>query len=284
MRMGSSPVDHPANKETDVNEPADAASIQVSVIGAGIEQITLNRPQKRNALDRQARQLLLEALQDTATRAKVVIITGAGGTFCSGMDLTQLAGGSEEESDQLNQSWLEVQEAIRRHPAVVIASACGYALGGGSTLINTCDLAVVAEDVQIGMPEIGFGYYPGLAGPAAQLRLGRKHAAWMVLTAKRIDGRQAVDWGMANLAVPADEVEAETLALAEHIAQFDAVALEWSKKALWQIPMHISEWRAALEFGSYVNSQIHARSDAHRAGLDNFTAGRPNPGQGADND
>jgi enoyl-CoA hydratase/carnithine racemase len=278
--MASQPVGRAGENEADADHLIEAPSIQLSVIGGGIEQITLNRPEKRNALDREARRLLLEALAETAGRAKVVILTGAGGTFCAGMDLNQLAGDDAAESDQLNQSWLEVQEAIRRHPAVFIAAARGYALGGGSTLINVCDLAVVAEDAQIGMPEIGFGYYPGLAGPAAQLRLSPKRAAWMVLTAKRISGLDAVQWGMANVAAPSEQVEDEALALARHVAQFDAAALEWSKKALWQIPMQISEWRAALEFGSYVNSQIHARTDSHQAALDNFAAGRPNPGQG----
>jgi len=173
-----------------------------------------------------------------------------------------------------------VQEEIRRHPAIIIASAEGYALGGGSTLICTSDLAVVAKDVQIGTPEIGFGFYPGLAGPAAQLRLSPKNAAWLVLTGKRINGQTAVDWGMANLAVDAADLEAETLALARHVAQFDAVALEWAKKALWQIPMQITDFRNALEFGAYVNAQIHSRTDSHRQALRNFAAGKPNPGQG----
>lgn len=270
--------------ETDVRTAAaEAPSIQLATLVDGIEQITLNRPAKRNALDQEARRLLREAIEETHGRAKVVILRGAGGTFTSGMDLNQLNNGSNADEDQLNASWLEVQELIRRHSAVFIAAACGYALGGGSTLINVCDLAVVAEDAQIGIPEISFGYYPGLAGPAAQLRLSQKRAAWMVLTAQRISGIQAVDWGMANVAVPADQVDAEALALARRVAQFDAAALEWSKKALWQIPMQISEWRSALEFGAYVNSQIHARTDSHQESLGNFIDGRPNAGQGAGN-
>jgi enoyl-CoA hydratase/carnithine racemase len=246
-----------------------------------IFRITMNRPAKRNALNRQARAGLLEALEGCRRKASVVILTGAGGTFTAGMDLNQLTSGDQDEEDQLNETWRQVQEAIRAHPAVVIASAAGYALGGGSTLINVCDLAVVAEDAQIGMPEIGFGFYPGLAGPAAQLRLTSKQAAWMVLTAQRISGTTAVEWGMANLAVPAAELEARTLELARRVAGFDPVALEWSKKALWQIPMQIGDWKTALEFGAYVNAEIHARTRGHEDALRDFAAGRPNPGQGA---
>lgn len=260
---------------------ADAAKILVSEVDEGIVRITLNRPEKRNALDREARLALLSALDAAKGRARVLVLTGAGDTFCAGMDLNQVTGGSQDDEDELNRSWLLVQEEIRHHPAIVIASVRGYALGGGSTLINACDLAVVARDAQIGMPEIGFGFYPGLAGPAAQLRLSSKRAAWMILTAKRIDGQTAVEWGMANLAVEAADVDAEALALARHVAQFDAVALEWSKKALWHIPMQVSEWRSALEFGTYTNAQIHARTSTHRQGLRNFAEGKPNPGQGS---
>jgi enoyl-CoA hydratase/carnithine racemase len=263
-------------------QAAEEPKILVTDLDAGIVRITMNRPRKRNALDPEARELLIEAFRATRGKARVLIVAGAGGSFCSGMDLSQVTDAGQDAQDDLNRTWVQVQEEIRQHPAIVIASAQGYALGGGSTLINACDLAVVARDVQIGTPEIGFGFYPGVAGPATQLRLPSKRAAWMVLTAKRIDGQTAVDWGMANLAVDAADLEAETLTLARHVAQFDAVALEWSKKALWQIPMHISEWRTALEFGSYVNAQIHARTSSHEQALRDFAAGRPNPGQGVD--
>ena len=260
--------------------PTDDAKILVSDIDDGIARITLNRPRKRNALDAEARQELIDALTALKGKARVIVLTGAGDTFCSGMDLSQVTNGGMADEDQLNRSWVQVQDEIRHHPAILIASVRGYALGGGSTLINACDLAVVSRDAQIGLPEVGFGFYPGLAGPATQLRLSPKRAAWMVLTAQRIDGRTAADWGMANKAVEDDQVEAETLALARHVAQFDPVVLEWSKKALWHIPMHVNEWRAALEFGAYTNAQIHARTDTHRQGLQNFAAGKPNPGQG----
>jgi enoyl-CoA hydratase/carnithine racemase len=260
--------------------PTGDDKVLLSELEDGVACITMNRPEKRNALDPEARQQLLDALDATKGTARVVVLTGAGGTFCSGMDLSQVTGGGIADEEQLNRSWVKVQEEIRHHPAIFIASVRGYALGGGFTLINACDLAVVSRDAQIGMPEVGFGFYPGLAGPAAQLRLSAKRAAWMVLTAKRIDGQTAVDWGAANVAVADEDVDAETQALARHLAQFDPVVLEWSKKALWHIPMHITEWRTALEFGAYTNAQIHARTDSHRRGLQNFAAGRPNPGQG----
>lgn len=263
-----------------MSESEESSSILVSEIEDRIYRITLNRPHKRNALDSDARAKLLEALQYCRGRASVIILTGAEGTFTSGMDLNQLAGGSREQDDELNRTWNLVQDEIRRHPAIIIVSADGYALGGGATLISVADLAVVSESVQVGAPELGFGFYPGLAGPALQMRLSSKRAAWMILTTKRISGTTAVEWGLANVAVPSAELEATTLELARDVARFDRVALEWVKKALWTVPMQISEWRSALEFGAYVNAQIHQRTDSHEEALGGFIAGRPNPGQG----
>ena len=92
--------------------------------------------------------------------------------------------------------------AIREHPAVFIAAVNGLALGGGATLVSVCDLAVAADEAEIGMPEIGFGAYPQFSGPGAQIQLTAKRAAWLVLTAQRIDGRTAENWGMVNRSVP----------------------------------------------------------------------------------
>lgn len=257
------------------SETSGQKHIVLTDLGDGVFEIRMNRPEKHNALNSRARADFAAALQSTEGQARVVIVCGAGRSFCAGMDLTEFGGVGSAQSDALNRSWREVQDLIRRHPAVVIASAQGHALGGGATLINTCDLAVVADDVRIGLPEITFGHYSGIGAPAAQLRVSAKRAAWLVLTGKRIDGPTAVEWGMANLSVPAAELAGSTLRLAREIAAFDAVALEWSKKALWQIPMQIGEWRAALEFGDYVNSQIQSRGSAHLAALDAFAHGGP---------
>lgn len=260
-------------------------AVLVEHLGEGISRITLNRPEKRNAMNRAARSALVDALDDCrAQRAKVVILTGAGPAFCAGVDLKEAAPeGSEaptNDTAERRSSWRNVQEEIRRHPAVVIAAVNGYALGGGLTLINSSDLAVAAEEAQIGMPEVSFGLYPGLAGPSTQLRLGAKRAAWMVLSAQRIDGRVAEEWGLVNRAVPAGDLADEALAMARIVARYDAVTLEWSKKALWEIPMHITDWTTALEYGENVRAQIRVRTDSVDEGLANFAEGRRSLAQG----
>ncbi|MFJ6569255.1 enoyl-CoA hydratase/isomerase family protein [Streptomyces sp. NPDC091292] len=232
-------------------------------LGGGVARVTLNRPEKRNAMNRAARTALLDVLDTCEGTAKAIVLTGAGPAFCAGMDLKEAAEDGPYADSELpgrHSNWLTVQQRIHDHPAIVIAAVNGSALGGGLTLINASDLAVAAEDAPIGMPEVGFGIYPGLAGPSTQLRLSPKRAAWMVLTADRITGRTAAEWGLVNQAVPADQLEGTAVELARRIARYDAVTLDWSKRALHHVPTHLSDWTAALRYGESVRAQIQVRS------------------------
>jgi len=271
---------------------AAAAPVLLERIEDGVALITLNRPAQRNAMNRAARVALLDALDECGrpeSDVKVIVLTGAGPAFCAGVDLKEVAkekdapdsGNADSgDPDSRQTNWRAVQEELANHPAVVIAAVNGFALGGGLTLINAADLAVINEDAQLGMPEIGFGLYPALAGPATQLRVSRKRAAWLVLTADRIDGRAAVEWGLANLAVPADQVQAEALSLARRVAAYDATGLRWSKRALWTVPEHISGWSEALDYGEAVGVRIRAEAETTQRGLEAFASGTRNPGQG----
>lgn len=250
----------------------------------GWARITLNRPEKRNAMSSAAQAELRAALAACKEKSKAVIITASGPAFCAGIDLKErrdLDGARPRQFAYGGNSWAETNWAIRTHPAVCIAAVNGLALGGGITLINACDLAIAAEEASIGMPEMGFATYPGLAGPSTQLRLLPKHAAWLVLTAKRIDGRTAERWGLVNQVVPLAELQAAAEALARHVAQFDATALEYSKRALATIPFEISDWQDAIHFGGVTNAQIRALTSAASEGLTRFASGARNPGQGS---
>jgi enoyl-CoA hydratase/carnithine racemase len=234
-------------------------------LGDGVKRITLNRAAKRNAMNQAARSGIVNALDECRDGVtKVVILTGNGPAFCSGVDLKESmsrpAGWTPQDTIENRRTiWHGVQEEIRQHPAVIIAAVNGLALGGGVTLINTCDLAIAADDAQLGMPEAGFGAFPGLAGPSTLLRTGKKQAAWMVLTAKRITAQQAEAWGLVNSVVPADELKSAAEALAKDIAKFDKNTLEYSKRALWNIPMHIDDYSAAMQYGFAVNAEIQRK-------------------------
>jgi enoyl-CoA hydratase/carnithine racemase len=232
--------------------------------------ITLNRPDKRNAMSSEAQQMLQDVLRRTVGRWPAIVLTGAGSAFCSGIDLKErrerLARGEAMPTEYSRQghSWMETVEMIRKHPSVFIAAVNGHALGGGVSLINVCDLALAAEDAQIGMPEITFASYPTIAGPSTQLRILRKHAAWMILTGKSIDGRTAEKWGLVNRAVPADQLMDEAAAVATRVAEFNPITLDWTKKALDDIPAHVSDWTAALEYGRGVTSVIQNQLGADK--------------------
>ncbi len=242
--------------------------------------LRINRADKGNAMGRASRQALMAAMEAVHGRHKVVVITGTGSAFCSGIDLKEAAAERAAGHETGGREWIEVLLAMRRHPAIFIASVNGYALGGGTTLINVADLAITANEVQIGMPEIGFATYPGMSGPSTQIMLGRKQAAWLVLTGKRIDGPTAERWGLVNLSVPLADLERETDALARHVAQFDAVALSESKVALETIPTRINDFSGGFDYGARVNASISARTASQTEGLSNFARGQRNVGQG----
>jgi enoyl-CoA hydratase/carnithine racemase len=250
----------------------------------GIGIITFNRPEKRNAMSSAAQAEFRAALDDCREDCKVMILTGAGVAFCSGVDLSE---GQNRPPQRTyahgSNSWFETNEVLKEHPAVCIAAVNGYALGGGLTVVNNCDLAIASERAEFGMPEMSFNTFPGLAGPATIRRVLPKHAAYMILTSRRVDAVTAERWGIVNSVVPHDQLLEEAEKLARHVAQFDAVALDWGKKGYRD--MDLMPWSEALVYGGYIGTQIR-RSDASggsggNAAVQRFLAGQPNPGQGA---
>jgi len=222
--------------------------------------LSIEREAKRNAMNRACRQGMRAAMEFARDKYPVIVLTGVGTSFCAGVDLkeraTDLARGDTSGSGE----WVDVNVAIREHPSIFIAAVNGLALGGGATLINVCDLAIAADTVEIGMPEMSFSTYPGMAGPSTQLSLSRKRVAWMMLTAERIPAQLAESWGLINKCVPFAELMTVAEETARHVSQFNAVALSAAKQALDQIPANITDWRQALAYGELVNAKIQQRN------------------------
>jgi enoyl-CoA hydratase/carnithine racemase len=119
-------------------------------------------------MNRQARRELLAAFHTSRVGCKAVVLTGSGDSFCSGVDLREARADADACTPPDPRSdWIEALLAIREHPAIFGAAVNGFALGGGATLISMYDLAIAADQAEIGMPEIGFGAYPQFSGPAA---------------------------------------------------------------------------------------------------------------------
>ena len=225
--------------------------------------VTLNRPQKRNAMNRAAQQRLRDVLVEVHEK-KVVVLTGVGTSFCSGIDLTEAPPtpqGGRRASASIG-SWAECNEQIRTHPALFVAAVNGFALGGGSTLVHNCELAIAGEAASIGTPEMAFGAWTALSGPSLINRVLPKHAAELIFLAKRVDARTALRMGMVNEVVADDQLLPRAFEIAEHIATFDATTLDWGKRAFRA--MVNTSWEESMELSRRTGSAI-AASRSHEA-------------------
>ena len=244
--------------------------------------VTLNRPEKRNALNVALLERFSAVLCELERDCRVVVLTGAGDkAFTAGMDLSEakLVNPPREFANGGNQ-FFRLIEQMRCHPAVFIAAVNGLALGGGLTLTHNSELAIASTTAQFGMPEIGFGVFPALAGPATVHRIPPKQAAWMVLTGGRADAASALEWGIVNEVVTPDQLLPRAMDLAERISKFDPVALDYSKKALRDIPS--LDWSRGIEYGLNINAVIARQTAAGAQGISSFVAGGRSVGQGVD--
>ncbi|KRG45833.1 enoyl-CoA hydratase [Stenotrophomonas panacihumi] len=195
----------------------------------GIRTITVNRPDKLNALD-QATLLALDAAFAQAAQAadvRVVVLTGAGPkAFVAGADISQMTGLPALAGRDFGLVGQRLMRRIERMPKPVIAMVNGYALGGGLELAMACHLRIAADTAKVGQPEINLGLIPGFGGTQRLLRLtGRAAALELCLLGEPIDAQRAHQLGLLNRVVPAAELEATTRQLAERLAASAPLAL-----------------------------------------------------------
>jgi len=230
----------------------------------GYAVLTINRAEKRNAMSSAAQKALCDALENIKKAgSKAVVLTAAGDqSFCAGVDIKEKHDPTKRAFANEASTWALTQKMITEHPAIFIAAVNGYALGGGLTLVNSCDLAIAADTATFGMPEIGFGQYPALASPTTMRRILPKHAIWMTLTGQRIDAATALRWGLVNEVVPRDRLLSRAIEVAMHVAQFDAIALDYSKKT-YHIVSELG-WEAGIDYGLTVGPILASLKDVHR--------------------
>ncbi len=212
-----------------------------------VATITLNRPDRLNAINWQMREEIMAALDqiDEDDAISVVIIKGAGRAFSAGNDVKDLGpvgSGEELHPGDTAYDFRRIQMKQRVHWRIwdlhkpVIAQVHGYCLGTATLLISACDLVVVAEDAKLGNAKITMG--AGVIADRYVWSLGLRRAKWLeFLPGWRITGKEAVEWGWANLAVPAGELDEEVRELAEQIAVAPLTHLMFKKaamNALWE--------------------------------------------------
>jgi enoyl-CoA hydratase len=239
----------------------------------GVRRLTMNRPEKRNALNNALRGAIFAALEaaDRDPEIRVSILRGAGPAFCAGYDLGAdnrqgqpfySAGGAGQWARHVVEGWFRVWDLAKP----VIAAVHGYCLAGGTELATSCDLVYVAEDAQIGYPPVRL-----MSPPDMQFHpwlLGLRPAMEAMLTGDAMSGREAAACGFANRAYPAAELDRAVLAIAERVAKIPSELQQLNKRAVHRA-MEIMGARAAIRAGTEIQA-LAFTTEASRAYMQNF--------------
>ncbi|MCW5770088.1 MAG: p-hydroxycinnamoyl CoA hydratase/lyase [Rhodospirillaceae bacterium] len=256
-------------------------------IADSIALVTLNRPEKRNAMNPTMHVEMTDLLEKLRyeDKANVVVFTGAGPSFCAGMDLKEFFLETREkpkEYDRITRLAVEWRyRTLRYFPKVTIAMINGYCFGGAFSFIEGCDLAVAAEEATFGLSEINFKMFPGGSVSKALANLLRpRDALWYGLTGDPFQGKEAAAIGLINRAYPLAKLKDETMKVARGIAAKDPVALKSAKEA-YRYSLEMSG-DAALSYSSAKEAEVMLlQQDAWRKeGIADFVQGKYKPGLG----
>ena len=203
--------------------------------------ITLNRPEKRNALSRELITQLTDAFAEVKTdeKARCVILTGEGTVFCAGMDLAELQA-SVEQGMENSPVWDDAQrlsqlyESIYSLPKPTIAAVSGAAVAGGAGMVSVCDIAVCSDSARFGYPEVRRGLVAAMVMPHLMRHVGERMARYLLLTGELIDAATAKSTGFVNEVVSAEELMPQAMKWASAIAEGGPNALRLTKELLGQ--------------------------------------------------
>ena len=198
-------------------------------------RITLNRPEKRNALSLELIEELIAALREAsvAGRTRAIVIEGAGAAFSAGHDLSEMIGRDEAFYRELFGLCSVMMEAIHDLRQPVIAKVHGIATAAGCQLVAACDLAVAAEGTRFATPGVNIGLFCTTPMVPVSRAVGRKRALQLLLTGEPIDAETALDWGLINRVVPAEELERAVTLLVEAIARSSSYTVATGKQAFY---------------------------------------------------
>jgi enoyl-CoA hydratase/carnithine racemase len=208
-------------------------------------RITLNRPEKRNALSLELMEELIRALESIGAdpESRTIVLEGAGPAFSAGHDLSEMVGRDLGFYQQLFDTCTVLMETIHRVPQPVIAKVHGVATAAGCQLVAACDLAVAAETARFATPGVKIGLFCSTPMVPLSRAVGRKRALEMLLTGEMIDAARARDWGLVNLVVPEDTLEEAVAELAEKVAGSSPLTVAIGKEAFYA-QVELDEHRA----------------------------------------
>jgi len=233
-------------------------------LDGGILCLTLNRPEKRNALDDATVEALSRELEraDLDAEVRVVLVRGAGKDFCAGADLAELLASADDSAEQNEAHAMRLGEvflAMRRLPKPVIAAVHGRALAGGCGLASACDLVLAHAEATFGYPEVRRGFVPAMVMAMLRRAVGEKAAVDLVLTGRLLGAAEAVVLGLASRVVPADGFEEEVAALARQLADSSPTALALIKQQLYALDERGFE--EGIRLGARVNAVARSTPD-----------------------
>ena len=208
-------------------------------------RVTLNRPDKRNALSLELMQQLTATLRRVAgeRETRAIVLEASGPAFSAGHDLSEMIGRDVPFFQRLFDVCAELMETIHRLPQPVIAKVRGTATAAGCQLVAACDLAVAADSARFATPGVKIGLFCSTPMVPLSRAIGRKRALDMLLTGRPIDAATALDWGLVNRVVPEDALDAEVNALVDAIARSSPLTVGIGKEAFYS-QIELDEHRA----------------------------------------
>jgi methylglutaconyl-CoA hydratase len=247
-------------------------------VEGAIATLTLNRPEKRNALNDALIQQLKASLRKANDDASVnaIIITGAGKDFCSGADLSALqkiADGSVAENAEDARTLLELFTLIRSVTVPVIAAVRGRALAGGCGLASACDLVLASADARFGYPEVKIGFVPAMVTAMLRRNVSEKRAFELLTSGSEIDAQIAREFGLVNQDFADENFDSEVRAYAGQFEKLSRSAIGLTKALLYQVDG--LAFPEALAAGADTNV-IARLSDDCRKGIDRFLEKKSN--------
>ena len=238
---------------------------------SGIATVTLNRPDKRNAISYELIEDLLAALKAVAdSSALVLILTGAGKAFCSGMDLDNLkalVGRSPEQSLQDSETMARLFRSLYDFPKPTIAAVNGAAVAGGCGLATLCDFTLAAPEAKFGYTEVRIGFVPAIVSTFLLRQVGEKHARDLLLTGRIIGADEAYRIGLINEIVPREKLIERSRELASQLMENSPGSLVCTKRLLSEHAR--AELDAQIRSAVRENAAIRATSD-FREGISSF--------------
>lgn len=198
-------------------------------------RITLNRPEKRNALSLELMRELIAALNEASaqTTTRAIVIEGAGSAFSGGHDLSEMISRDEAFYRELFEVCTVMMETIHELSQPVIAKVHGIATAAGCQLVAACDLAIAADGTRFATPGVKIGLFCSTPMVPVSRAVGRKRAMQLLLTGEPIDSATALDWGLINRVVPAEKLESAVVELVEAITRSSTYTVATGKRAFY---------------------------------------------------